>query len=207
MALAAVASVGALRRRWWAVGLFAAAYGLHQAFAVWNCGPVWAQVLPRELASHVTRIVGVPAKWPEFLTYFFAGMVFATWRDRLPHSARWAAACAGVLVAAALAKPMMQFVLPVCGVYLLFWVALHPRLRFERFGRHGDFSYGIYLYGFPIQQLLIKWVGPADVDPLMLFALSMPLSVLAGVLSWHGVEKWFVRRSGAGGGRGGTSRR
>lgn len=31
-------------------------------------------------------------------------------------------------------------------------------------------------------------------QPLQLFALSMPLSLLAGVLSWHGVERWFVHR-------------
>lgn len=144
VALAAVATVGALgRRRWLGVALFAVAYAFHQAFAAWNCGPVWAQLLPRELASHVTRIVGVPAKWPEFLTYFFAGMVLATWRDRIPHSAKWAAACAGVLVAAAVTRPLMHYVLSVCGVYLLFWFALHTRLRNEGFGRHGDFSYGI----------------------------------------------------------------
>lgn len=192
--LAGLAAVGVLRRRAWVVGLAAAAYVAQMAFATWNCGPVWTDWLPATASYHVGRVVGVPANWPAFLTYFLAGASFFAWRDKIPHSPRLAAACAVALVVAARVHPLLQFVLPACGVYLLFWASLHPKLRFETFGRRGDFSYGIYLYSFPIQQLLIAWVGPTRVQPLQLFAMSMPLSLAAGVLSWHGVEKWFVAR-------------
>jgi peptidoglycan/LPS O-acetylase OafA/YrhL len=212
--LAAVGAAGALSKRWGVAvlaSLFAAFYGLHQWFALAHVGPVWADVLPKSAAYHASRVFGCPAKWPEFLTYFVAGMLFfagrngvarrngvggpgGTTRWRLPHSGRLAAACAAALVAAAMAKPLLSFALPVCGVYLLFWVALHPKLRLDRFGARGDVSYGVYLYAFPIQQLLVKWIGPATVTPMVLFACSLPLALAAGVLSWHGVEKWFVHR-------------
>ena len=32
------------------------------------------------------------------------------------------------------------------------------------------------------------------VEPVVLFLLALPCSLLAGVLSWHLVEKWFLRR-------------
>jgi peptidoglycan/LPS O-acetylase OafA/YrhL len=57
--------------------------------------------------------------------------------------------------------------------------------------RFGDFSYGTYLYAFPIQQLIVHGIGhslPAG----ELFMLATPPTLLCAVLSWHGVEKWFL---------------
>jgi peptidoglycan/LPS O-acetylase OafA/YrhL len=50
----------------------------------------------------------------------------------------------------------------------------------------------MYLYAFPVQQLIIHWLRPGN--PLVLFSLSLPASVAMGALSWHGVEKWFLKR-------------
>jgi len=82
--------------------------------------------------------------------------------------------------------------MPVFGTYILFVLAFAPS-RLSAFGRSADFSYGIYLYAFPIQQALVALLG-REVHPLVLFACSMPPSVLAGAVSWHLVEKHFLRR-------------
>lgn len=50
----------------------------------------------------------------------------------------------------------------------------------------GDPSYGIYIYGFPIQQSL-RYLF--ELEPLELFLFSLPLTFIAGVLSWHFIEK------------------
>ena len=200
--LAAVGTAGAFTKRWGVAALavlFAVFYGLHEWFFLTGAGPVWADWLPKSAAYHAGRVFGCPAMWPRFLTYFVAGALFFAGRSRVPHSGRLAAACATVLVATAAAKPLLglpllSFALPVCGVYLLFWVALHPAVRFERFGARGDVSYGLYLYAFPIQQLLVKWIGPATVTPTLLFAYSLPPSLAAELLSWHFVEKRFLGR-------------
>jgi peptidoglycan/LPS O-acetylase OafA/YrhL len=56
--------------------------------------------------------------------------------------------------------------------------------------RFGDTSYGIYIYSFPIQQLLVYALAP---NTEVLLALSVPLSILFGYASWHLVEKRFLR--------------
>lgn len=49
----------------------------------------------------------------------------------------------------------------------------------------GDLSYGIYIYGFPIQQTLMYYF---KLNALELMFLSIPISIFFGYLSWHLVE-------------------
>lgn len=60
----------------------------------------------------------------------------------------------------------------------------------NRIGKYGDFSYGIYLWGFFIQQLLMH-LFHLSLLPLMIF--SILLTFLCGILSWHFVEKRALR--------------
>ena len=51
----------------------------------------------------------------------------------------------------------------------------------------GDVSYGAYIYGYPIQQVLVQYIG--GLSPIGLLALSAPASWLAGLISWHAIER------------------
>lgn len=75
---------------------------------------------------------------------------------------------------------------------LLFGNQTTPGL--SEFNRLGDYSYGIYLWGWPIQQMLAE-SGIRDPYFMMLFAI--PLSITAGALSWRFVERpaMALRRS------------
>lgn len=58
----------------------------------------------------------------------------------------------------------------------------------SRFGRFGDFSYGIYLYAFPVQQTVILLAYPkAGFYGSMLLAFA--ITCVLAVLSWYLVEK------------------
>ena len=83
------------------------------------------------------------------------------------------------------------FILPLCATYVILWLAFIPTTHVRHFARHGDCSYGIYLYAFPIGQMIASVTG--QTSPWLLFLLAWPLSVLAGLLSWHLVEKRFMK--------------
>jgi peptidoglycan/LPS O-acetylase OafA/YrhL len=83
---------------------------------------------------------------------------------------------------------------PIWGLLQIFVVAysvlsfaFSERVPFQGFGKYGDFSYGLYLYAFPIQQL-IMWIHPDMPAPLfaaIAFLSTLPLAVA----SWHLIEK------------------
>jgi peptidoglycan/LPS O-acetylase OafA/YrhL len=54
--------------------------------------------------------------------------------------------------------------------------------------RMGDFSYGVYIYAFPIQQAASMLLGPG-ISALTLFMVSMPATLIVASISWHFVEK------------------
>jgi len=71
--------------------------------------------------------------------------------------------------------------------YAVIVIAVHPRLQLPVFNRLGDYSYGIYVYAFPIQQTLVE--RHPGMTPGELFALAMPIVVAIAMSSWHGIEK------------------
>ena len=60
-----------------------------------------------------------------------------------------------------------------------------------RLHRWGDPSYGIYIFAFPVQQVLYH-LGAAR-TPAAMFALAAPLAIAIGYLSWHLVERPALR--------------
>lgn len=134
----------------------------------------------------------------ELIAFFAAGMVLS--RCRPICSARIGVACV-VAVIAALQVDLGIFALATAGTYVVYVVALHPRLRLPSAGRYGDFSYGTYLYGYPIQQTIIHLFGP-NLKWWELFLTAFPLTLLLAAASWHFIERPVLRLVG----RRGTAR-
>jgi hypothetical protein len=122
---------------------------------------------------------------------FTAGTVFYLYRERIPHRNILAIISVVVLICSCLIPYTWVLCSPLAGTYLIFWFAFHPGIRFHHIARYGDFSYGTYLYAFTVQQLIVQALG-STVRPFTLFLLATPPSLIAGVLSWYGVERWFL---------------
>ena len=71
--------------------------------------------------------------------------------------------------------------------YILFYCVYVPKGKIRNFNKIGDYSYGIYIYAFPIQQLVIYSF------PKISFSLFIVISIVfTGILSmfsWHFIEK------------------
>jgi peptidoglycan/LPS O-acetylase OafA/YrhL len=75
----------------------------------------------------------------------------------------------------------------VLGPYIVLCLA-YLSVKLIRLPRWlGDYSYGIYIYAFPIQQTISDLVGPSS--GWVMFAISLPLTIVVAVASWHLVER------------------
>jgi peptidoglycan/LPS O-acetylase OafA/YrhL len=125
------------------------------------------------------------------LPFFVAGMALYRLRDKGIFHPSLALIAVGGLV---LSVPLQAFVLvfPLCGSYLILYLALSRRLPVIRAARYGDLSYGLYIYGWPIEQVLVRLNGGA-MGWLNLFAVALPATAVAAFLSWHLVEARALR--------------
>ncbi|HVU50094.1 MAG TPA: acyltransferase [Polyangia bacterium] len=125
--------------------------------------------------------------------FFMAGMFCYLNRDRIPMRTDL---FAGLIAACALAHripalgPAFPWVFAATIVYGVFWFAYQPRLGF--YNRFGDYSYGVFLWGFPMQQLVVHLFG-GPTSPATCFWLGWLLTLGCAVASWHLVEKPALR--------------
>jgi peptidoglycan/LPS O-acetylase OafA/YrhL len=122
---------------------------------------------------------------------FALGSVYACWRTHL-RPMLWHAL---LLLAAALLLPHGAWHLLLYGLglgTLTLWLALFGKWLPRVPPRMGDWSYGAYLYGFPVQQVLAHFRLHETSFVGYVVACTAVTFALAG-LSWHLVEKQALR--------------
>jgi peptidoglycan/LPS O-acetylase OafA/YrhL len=101
--------------------------------------------------------------------------------------------------------PVLVLMLVICGLlfhfrvsffrvffdatlaYGIFVVAYHPKLFVKAAANRGDFSYGLYIYAFPIQQTVVAKLH--TVRPLSNFIIALAITLPIAILSWYLVEQ------------------
>jgi peptidoglycan/LPS O-acetylase OafA/YrhL len=79
---------------------------------------------------------------------------------------------------------MSYHLFPYVLGYFVLTLGYHPAVHVAGFHRFGDYSYGLYIYAYPLQQFLVTRFH----NPLAFFAVVYPLTLLAAVCSWHFIE-------------------
>ncbi|BBZ73627.1 acyltransferase family protein [Mycobacterium paraseoulense] len=171
-AVAAIGIAGLAHRRWVSPVILAAAV-LGEALSP----PI---ALGQPFAGQFAAVVS------RFAVMFAAGALLYQWRDKIP--ARWWLVAASA-VTVALGGTLLPHYRLLGGIPLAYAViASGAMLRNKRLRLRTDLSYGVYIYAFPIQQLLvICWPGrPNAVVHAAVAAMAiLPLAAL----SWFLVEK------------------
>ena len=117
---------------------------------------------------------------------FAVGTAFYIWRDRIILT--WPVALVLIGIAAVFRDTSIQALTTVSALgYLVFWLAYIPGGALRHYNKLGDYSYGIYIYAFPVQGLVIWALGP--MQPLENMLWSFPATLILAILSWHWVEK------------------
>lgn len=123
-----------------------------------------------------------------FAALFVLGSFCYIQRERIPLGHGW------MLVLALLAylthgSEFFVYTSALAEAYFCFWFAYC--IPWYGFNRFGDYSYGIYLWGFPCQQLVVMWLGNPRPSQITLYAL--PLALIIAIVSWHFLEQPALR--------------
>lgn len=132
-----------------------------------------------------------------YLSFAFAlGTLIELYRERIPVSDVLGVASALVLLGSLRFGYLFVVGLPAFA-YLLLWLAIRLPAPFRRIGARHDYSYGIYIYGFVVQQSLVA-LGLARWGFWPYLAMSLAGASAAAMLSWHLVERPAMRLKDAG---------
>jgi peptidoglycan/LPS O-acetylase OafA/YrhL len=129
--------------------------------------------------------------WPEL--FFLVGILLYGWRDRIQFSGLGALGLLMVFMVfrdTAGAQPLFYLLF----IYGVMWIGTTPMLH--RFVPRNDYSYGIYLYGFMMQQCVAAIA--VHLSHVTATLIAAPFILACAMLSWHFVERpvlqWCRRR-------------
>ncbi len=119
-------------------------------------------------------------------TYFLSGslLTFVNWNKINRAGIKWSLF---VILLFSLWLDAYKFISPLVLPFLI----IASGLSFSKILTYvphklGDISYGVYIYGFLVQQTLLNYLS---LDPFLLTILSLSVTYVLSYLSWHYIEK------------------
>lgn len=157
--------VGLLKRRWVIPTLFVSAI-------------IWAAYV-----SYTPPLYSWPQVLARFFVVFLAGAMLYQYQNQVP--ARWSLVALSVAIVVASGFTQNYRVI---GALPLAYAVIVSGALIRKTRLRNDFSYGVYIYAFPVQQLLAGF-GLTRLNPFLFFLLATAATLPIAALSWFVVEK------------------
>jgi peptidoglycan/LPS O-acetylase OafA/YrhL len=183
VAVAGLGVVGLLRRRWCIPGFLALALTWSALLPPWG---VFADLVESQRSIDPSAaVLLVQTVAARFSVMFFAGALIYQYRNVIP--ARWSLVWLSLLVV--LASSLLPNYRLIGAVPLAYAIIVSGSLvRNKYLGLRTDLSYGVYIYAWPMQQLLVI-CGLAFLNPFVFAIVSAAATLPLAALSWFLVEK------------------
>jgi peptidoglycan/LPS O-acetylase OafA/YrhL len=150
-------------------------------------------VLTVAYVADATKLSAVPR--PEFAlflyvvielgVFFWIGSCAYLFREFVPING-WIALICALVAAVGLRAPNYAFLLPPCLAYVVLYAAMHVPVR--SFDRRVDLSYGLYIYAFPVQQILAVY-GLNALGFLPYLGVAGGTAGILAAASWFAIER------------------
>lgn len=125
-----------------------------------------------------------------FLAFFYSGVALFVLRNYVALTPRTllVATAAFALTWWLFGRPVL---LPQWLGYIVLYGVYQPGLVVGRWSEGADYSYGLYIYAYPVQQTLIWATGMTS--PVLHIAASFAITLMFAMLSWHFIEQPALR--------------
>lgn len=139
--------------------------------------------------DHFHLKTGLP--FIQFFFMFMSGSIYFLFREHIELTARLFLFLVTALLISTLHNDAFflayRFTLP----YIVLWLAYIPTGTIRLFNKLGDYSYGFYIYAFPLQQSIMALRPQTSIVGLIF--LSGGLALLCSIISWHLIEEKALR--------------
>lgn len=176
LAVLAIGAAGLARYRWMSSAMLAG--GVTAALLLGPMADPWSWTIPQCVAR--------------FTIMFAAGAVLYQLRDVIPARWSWVAASLAIVAVSGLLLPDYRIIaaLPLAYGIIASGIMLH------KFHLHNDLSYGVYIYAWPTQQLLVI-SGLRHLNPLIFAVVATTATLPLAAASWFVIEKPALRLKAA----------
>lgn len=168
--------------------------------ALWLVAALTGRFRPRALCVAIVSIAVLSGAWylyhgqfepldntPRLTFMFFTGASFFVFKDRIAMRKTACLVMLAAITVSLLDRVALFFVLNLSLAYVLMYAAYAISGPIRAYNSLGDYSYGLYIYAFPVQRGLCVLVPHISVPALM--ASSAVITTTLAVLSWHLLEK------------------
>lgn len=127
----------------------------------------------------------------KFAIFFFSGALIYLVKEHIPLNYTLFFCAIGLLISSfgvSLSFVQAPIIYYLTWSYIVIFIAYAPLPLARYFEKFGDISYGIYLYGFPVQQTLI-YLNLQEVNFWLFLFIAWCISTMLALFSWHLIEK------------------
>jgi len=130
-------------------------------------------------------------KFIRLFSAFFVGAMFYVWKDYIKLTYKWFLILISLVLISSVDKDSYFIVYYLTLAYIIFFLAYVPGGMIRKFNSFGDYSYGLYIYAYPVQQSLVSIYPNITIINMVFF--SFIITLILSILSWHLVEKKFLK--------------
>jgi peptidoglycan/LPS O-acetylase OafA/YrhL len=118
---------------------------------------------------------------------FFMGSSFFFFKEKIHINNNYGLTFIIILLISCTNQTAFFFTYTLFLAYIVFYLAYVPKGAIRSFNALGDYSYGIYIYAFPVQQIVA--VSIPGISILGMISLSFLITLLLAYLSWNLIEE------------------
>jgi peptidoglycan/LPS O-acetylase OafA/YrhL len=136
---------------------------------------------------HLNPAFGSPTQNFRLIATYFVGVCFYLFEKQIKFRPLYAViAGLSFILVDIFATSFLELSLVVAGAYLMFYAGQSAPGRKLHLRKLPDISYGIYVYGWPVEAL---WIWFHHGSPWVTFVVALAITIPLGWLSWHFVER------------------
>jgi len=118
---------------------------------------------------------------------YLLGMLSYSYRSKIVVRPYWFVV--GLLVFLAFVKfPFFSYLVQICIAVITLGFTVLNLKWLKKIAPQSDFSYGLYIYGYPVEQVMVNYAYPY-INGFPLFLLILLITFVLAFLSWNFIEK------------------